>query len=213
MEREILQLVARRCARHPLLLAAWFSLCALPWLLAILGPLGPDARSLFSSRMVYEVAFVWGLIAGTAGLAAVGDMDAWLDPLGTVRRLRAHTVALGTCIFVPVVPLVILGLAGRMTWIQTLAATFLMALHLVAIGLVCAQIPSGSLRSIAFLSLAWLVPALGSVPLRGIVVPVLDATRHLQATSGSPAWPAVFAPILALVLTAIGVDVIRRPAS
>lgn len=213
MEREILRFVARRCARHPLLLAAWFSLCALPWLLAVLGPLGPDARSLFSSRMVYEVAFVWGLIGGVTGLAAVGEMTAWLAPLGTLARLRAQAASLGSCILVPMIPLVLLDLAGRGTWLATLGASLVMAVHLVAIGLVCAQIPSTSLRSIAFLSLAWLVPALGSVPRQSIVVPVLDATRHLEATSGSPAWPAAFAPILALVLFAIGVDVIRRPAS
>jgi hypothetical protein len=215
VELELAKLMARRCAHRPLLLAAWFGLCALPWVLAAIGPLGPDSRSLFSSNMVYEVAFVWGLIGGLAGLSALGDVAVGLDPLGTGRRLRAQTTILGLGILVPALPIVVLSLlpTAREALPAALAGTLLMGLHTVAIGLVTAQFPAGSLRSIAFLSLAWLIPALASAPIRGIVVPVLDATRHLEATSGSSAWPAAFAPILALVLTAIGVDVIRRPAT
>jgi hypothetical protein len=190
-------------------------LCALPWLLAVLGPLGPDPRSLFSSRMIYEVAFVWGLIGGVIGLTALGEISSGLEPLGTLRRLRAQAVVLCLCILVPSLPIVALAFlpAAREGSIVAPAGVLLMALHILAIGLVASQMPPGVLRSIAFLSLAWWFPALVSTPVRGIVVHVLDATRHLESSSGSAAWPAACAPILALVLTAIGVDVIRRPAT
>jgi hypothetical protein len=221
MELELVKLIGRRWASRPLLLCAWLCLCAVPWILAVLGPLGPDARSLFSSRMIYEVAFVWGLIGGLIGLTVLGEIAAGLEPLGAGRRLRAHAVVLGSCILVPGLPIVALGFlpaAGEGRG-AGLAGFLWMAAHLVAIGMIAGQIQPGPLRSIAFLSLAWWFPALVSGPLRVMVVPVFDATRHLDATghleasSGSSAWPAACAPILALVLTAIGVDLVRRPAS
>jgi hypothetical protein len=215
MELELAKLLVRRCLHRPFLILAWLALCALPWLLAVLGPLGPDARSLFSSRMIYEVAFVWGLIGGLIGLSALGEIATGLDPLGSLRRIRAQAGVLGLCILVPGLPIVALGLlpAAREGSSIALENVLLMALHVLAIGLVAAQIPAGALRSIVFLSLAWWFPALVSAPIRGIVVPVLDATRHLESSPGSAAWPAACAPILALVLTAIGVDVIRRPTT
>jgi hypothetical protein len=165
--------------------------------------------------MIYEVAFVWGLIGGVIALTTLGEITTSLEPLGTLRRLRAHIGVLTLTILVPGLPIVAPALlpAARDTQGFALAGVSLMALHLLAIGLVTAQIPAGALRSIAFLSLAWWFPALVSTPLRGIVVGVLDATKHLEASSGSAAWPAACAPILALALTAFGVDVIRRPAT
>jgi hypothetical protein len=215
MELELVRLLIRRSLHRPLLILAWISLCALPWLLVVLGPLGPDARSLFSGRMIYEVAFVWGLIGGVIALSALGEISNSLEPLGTIRRLRAQAGVLATCILLPAVPIVVPGWlpAARESGGFALIGVLLMALQLIAIGLVTAQIPAGALRSIAFLSLAWWFPALVSAPLRGIVVDVLDATRHLESSPGSAAWPAACAPILALVLTAIGVDVIRRPTT
>lgn len=215
MELELAKLVLRRCLHRPFLILAWLVLCVLPWLLAVLGPLGPDARSLFSSRMIYEVAFVWGLIGGWIGLTALGEISTALDPLGTVRRMRAQAGVLASCILLPGLPILLLGLlpASQDGSGIALENVLWMALHLLAIGLVAVQIPAGTLRSIVFLSLAWWIPALVSTPVRGIVVQVLDATGHLESTPGSAAWPAACAPILALVLTAIGVDVIRRPAT
>ncbi len=215
MELELAKLIIRRTLHRPALLLAWIGLCSLPWLLAVLGPLGPDARSLFSSRMIYEVAFVWGLIGGVIALTALGEITTSLEPLGTLRRLRAQTGVLALCILLPGVPIVALGLlpAARESAGFAPAGVLLMALHVLALGLIAVQIPAGALRSIAFLSLAWWFPALVSGPVRGIVVAVLDATRHLDSSPGSAAWPAACAPILALALTAIGVDVIRRPAT
>ena len=215
MELEIAKLLLRRCARHPILPAVWLCLAALPWAVAVLGPLGPGSRSLFSPRIAYEVAFLWGLIGAVVALATLGSIDPWLETLGRTRRLRAQATTLLACVLVPALPLVGSGLlpAPHPDVGGAIGRTVAMAIHLVALGLVTAQVSPGPVRSIAFLSLAWLIPALVSVPIRGIVVPVLDATRHLEATSGSPAWPAASAPILALVLMAIGVDGIRRPAS
>jgi hypothetical protein len=215
MELELAKLLIRRTVNRPALILAWIGLCALPWLLAVLGPLGPDSRSLFSSRMIYEVAFVWCLIGGVIGLTTMGEIATSLEPLGTMRRVRAQAAVLALCTLLAGLPIVALGLlpAAREGGAVALANVLLMALHVLAIGLVAAQIPPGPLRSIAFLSLAWWFPALVSAPLRGIVVGVLDATRHLESSSGSAAWPAACAPILALVLAAIGVDVIRRPST
>jgi hypothetical protein len=215
MELELARLLIRRTLHRPVLILAWISLCALPWLLAVLGPLGPDARSLFSGRMIYEVAFVWGLVGGVIALTTLAAITISLEPLGTFRRLRAQTGVLAFCILLPAVPIVAPAClpAARDSGGVALAGVLLMTLHVLAIGLVAAQIPAGALRSIAFLSLAWWIPSLVSAPLRGIVVGVLDATRHLESSPGSAAWPAACAPILALVLTAIGVDVIRRPAT
>src|SRR4051812_42237575 len=110
MELELAKLLVRRCLRQPLIILAWLALCALPWWLAVPGPLGPDARSLFSSRMIYEVAFVWGLIGGLVALAALGDIATGLDPLGTLRRIRAQAGVLAACILLPGLPIVALGL-------------------------------------------------------------------------------------------------------
>src|SRR3954468_17543448 len=110
MELELSKLLARRCLHRPFLVLAWVLLCALPWLLVVLGPLGPQARTLFSSRMIYEVAFVWGLIGGLIGLSALGEISVGVEPLGTLRRLRAQAWVLTVCIVLPGLPIVALAL-------------------------------------------------------------------------------------------------------
>lgn len=215
MELEIAHTLARRWARQPLIWVTWATMCALPWALAVLGPLGPDARSLFSPRIVYEVAFLWGLVGGSVALNLLGELTAVVELLSTPRRIRAQYTTLLMCILVPALPIVLLDLVPATGSDLTggVGRTLFLGLHLAAIGILAVQIPSGPLRSIAFLSLAWLIPALVSGPIRGIVVGLLDATNDLASSSGSSAWPAACAPILALVLTAVGVDVLRRPAT
>lgn len=216
MELELGRLVVGRLARNPWLGVAALGLLVLPWLLRLVGPLGIQPQLVDSQILIAETAFLWGLLGGCAGLGVLGSIEPWLERTGRGRHWRARVVVLTVAIVGPM-PLAFLhrlylpsGLDPGSTWAPI--AWRLAFLIAVACLVDAARVPT--VRSIAFLSLAWwlpaLVPAVFGVALLSTESSLPELARSGTSAGGSTASLAGFAPILALGLLATGIDLLRR---
>lgn len=218
MELALGRLVVRRLASSPWVWLAGVVLFVLPWVLRHSGPLGVSSQPVDPQALTAESVFLWGLVGGWIALELLRAIEPWLERIGRGRHWRARVAVLVTCIAGPaplaLLPSLLPGGASLGT-ASLLPCAWIVAYLSAAAALVdCLRIPA--IRSIAFLSLAWWLPAL--VPdLFGVAsfvsrasFPALSDSTSGSMALGSTAPIGGFAPILALGLVAWGIDLLRR---
>lgn len=215
MEGQLLKWVMGRLARQPLAWVLWLVLVALAWGLPRLGELGPRTELFSLQAVTLEAAFLWTLCGGVIGLAACAEIAPWVDPLAAMRRWRARVICLALPLFAPTIPMLAqLARAEPAPGAPIALAVAAAGLQLLALALVCDRIPGHSVRSFAFLGFAWWVPAL--VPSVSTVwefhSPRGAGFPELSTALSSGAWQTGFGSILATLLLAAGLDLMRRPA-
>jgi len=217
MELELGRLVLGRLTRNPWLVIAGAALLVAPWWLRVVGPLGIRSQSIDNTRLIAESTFLWGLVGGCAGLGVLRSIEPWLARTSRGRQWRARVVVL-TCAVIGPMPLAFLhllylpndGHGG------SIVPTAWVLAFLVAAACLIDTARVSALRSIGFLSLAWWLPALvpsvfGVVTLSSWWTSALPEHARSGAQSlGSTASAGGFAPILALGLIAVGIDLLRR---
>lgn len=212
----ILSWLARRSLAHP---GAWLfllSCSALPVLISVLGPLGVGPFWGHSSAIFYEVAFIAEVFGILAGAKCLEDLDFLMKRLPVRRALAIEIVTLGfsslgaaIAVCVPVVLLVPSTSIEPSPW----WGIPVVALHLAALMILFRRTRMTSeVRSIALVTTAWALPSMGNggAGLVGYLKTLLGAPQALELSTTPVPWTVTVAPIIALVLVSMSLDLLRR---
>jgi hypothetical protein len=212
--------LGRRCLGQPL---AWLFIviCAsAPSLSLALGPVGVASDFGRVHGSIYEVAFVSAMAGVLWGMGRLEEITPLLRRVVPVRVLAIEVLVLAlpaaVCVAMTLVPNLLIAPRATAIWTQAWPGALWPVAHLVAIALLLRKLPLASeVRSIALPTLAWVVPALldSSSPVTRTMKTVLDATQDLPPQATAVPWTASVAPIIALVLLASSLDLLRRRAS
>lgn len=209
---EILRWLVRRALSSPFAWIVTLGLIFLPLALRALGPLGWDGHGTGEHGFFYDLAFVSALLGAGFGVHAADDLRRAAPRLGSLRRWSLEALVLVACI---VFPLLLAALPTLTRSVDPMRLAVI-SMWMIALGLVLLRVPFPSgIRPIAVALLAWIVPAL--VPEKGAaargVLALIDVGRFSALETTGPLAVAAPASILALLLTAIGLDLCRRTSS
>jgi hypothetical protein len=182
------------------------ALALAPALWTIWAPISISTRDADSGALLYEVAFMGGLVGVLVGLHQA-DEWAWLtDRWPPAERLRAEAALLG----LPVLALALIPCAWGLVLPAgvdplAIAAALLSLARPVALGLLLRRLPlPGVPRALALLALCWWIPAIAAPSFLGLgPVPGLAAEPGGPRSLAIPGpWLAETTMLLALLLAA-----------
>ena len=220
MELELFLWIGRRLWSRPWVGVAWALLMASSMLVPLLSSWSIRTQPIYSQIITYESVFLWSLLGGLLGLGALAQLGARVDSLTCGRRWRVRGFTILATLWLPALPIWGFGAFFSTERAHDLIPIALLLVQLSSLALAVDSLFSGQLRSIAFAALAWWVPALvpelpfGPGPLLDLVGTGRALTRLFnEASPDSAVWQASIGSMLALVLGAIALDLIRRPTS
>jgi len=162
-------------------------------LLCLVVPLLAELRPLATSTGTLEIARAWAFPAGLTGLCLtllhLSEREAFLLRVSPVERVSGEW---GGCVLAPLLLQLPILLGALVLHPEALdlahAATDILSsdLHLAGLALLSLALPTTQGRLVAFLSLAWVLPAIASQsPALAPLGVLLDASRPLAAPGAS----------------------------